>query len=286
MVLRLLPESPRNLSVRDINKSGATFEWSGGSGDIVSNELIIAKGVSSPYTADELKSNTEYTVKVVNFGGESNTVAFKTKEITYKEVTIICDFVNKTYDSLLENSNVAKMQASTNLLLPDASNFYELDQSRYNGIMEMNDGKLYSVTNTTKNNRLQVVLYYNVVEAIKQFDSNYFFEKGANTDEEKAAMVNQEVLSAESNVYGFGSALDSTAFRTAVFIDNGWGNKTVTNGIEIQRNAISMDGISIGTDGLLPVLVYADTSGGTTETASALRIDHANLELKILQEED
>lgn len=250
------------------------------------NNSVIAENVSSPYIIEDLESNTEYTVKVTNRGGESEEVSFKTKEVTYKEVTITCDYVNKVAGSVVENANIAKMQGSPTLLNPDSSSFYELTQARYDGIKELGDGKRYTVTNATLNNRLQVALYYDVFSAFERYDSNYFSNRGATTNEEKAAVVNQEVIKAVSNVHGFGSALDSTAFRTAVFVNDTWGKKSVTEGAEIQKNTITLDNVQTVSDGLLCILVYADASGGTTETASALNIDYTNLELTILVEED
>ncbi|MBL1223735.1 hypothetical protein [Enterococcus sp. BWR-S5] len=252
---------------------------------MILNEETI-ENVSSPYTVENLTPNTTYTAKVVNEDGESNTVTFKTKEITYKEVTITCDYVNKVAGSVVENANIAKMQGSQTLLNPDSSSFYELTQSRYDGIKELSDGKRYTVTNATINNRLQVALYYDVFSAFESYDSNYFSDRQATTNEEKAAVVNQEVIKAVSNVHGFGSSLDSTSFRTAVFVNAAWSNETVTTGTEIKQNTIMLDSVQTVSDGLLCVLVYADASGGTAETASALNIDYTNLELTILVEED
>ncbi len=247
---------------------------------------MIAESVASPHIIDNLESNTNYIVKVVNKGGESEEVTFKTKEVTYKEVTITCDYVNKVANSTIENPHVAKMQGSPTLLNPDSSSFYELTQSRYDGIKELNDGKRYTVTNATLNNRLQVALYYDVFAAFERYDSNYFSDRGATTNEEKAAVVNQEVIKAVSNVHGFGSALDSTALGTAVFVNAAWSNETTTTGTEIKQNTITLNSMEIASDGLRCVLVYADASGGTAETASALNIDYTNLELTILVEED
>lgn len=72
------PVKPQNLTVTNIAKDSATLSWSGDKGDILLNDIVITEDIVSPYVIENLESNTEYTVKVVNKGGESNGVTFTT----------------------------------------------------------------------------------------------------------------------------------------------------------------------------------------------------------------
>lgn len=79
----------------NIAKDSATLSWSGDKGDILLNDIVIAEDVASPYVIENLESNTEYTVKVVNRGGESNEVTFT----TLNEETIAIFDDGFSYDS-------------------------------------------------------------------------------------------------------------------------------------------------------------------------------------------
>lgn len=264
----------------NIAKNSAIIEWSGANGDVLLNDIVIAESVASPYIIDNLESNTEYTVKVVNRGGESDAVTFTTKEITYKEVTITLDMKDKVAGSLVENPHKMTRTAATTLFNPSRLTF-EFIQSDYDKVQEL-DSTVFSLPNNTTNNITQIMSSFNIIEAIERYNSNYFTDKGATTLAEKVAVAKTEITAAEVAVWGYGFGGSSKFMILRAWDSANWVELGLTRAESVAE--LSAESNYIDNDGFIYTLINAPASDGTT--ASTLNIDYASLELTFLVEED
>nr|WP_170924730.1 hypothetical protein [Enterococcus sp. 9E7_DIV0242] len=245
---------------------------------------MIAEGVTSPHIIEDLESNTEYTVKVVNRGGESEEVTFATKEITYKEVTIACDFNGKMAGSVVENPHIAKNVAHANLQNPASSLWSEFTQNSYNAIAELDNS--VSKSSTSDNEKIAQALFsFDVTEAIERYDKNYFVDSNATTIAEKVSLILEKQKSMTFNVYGFSSGATGNKITVHRRAGSVWIAANVGDSNAVQRvTGTYTDGRLLMADGNVYILASATASDGIT--ASVLNIDYANLELTILVEED
>ncbi|WP_086349936.1 hypothetical protein [Candidatus Enterococcus clewellii] len=208
--------------------------------------------------------------------------------IVKRKVKLATDFKDKVAGSVVENPHIVKMIGSKNLLLPDSPSLYEFIQTRYDGIKELGDGKICSLTNSIADNQLQFVHYFNVIEMIERYDSNYFSDEGATTVAEKVAIVKNEVMSAKYSLNGFGSGAAENKLTTAVLytLTNVWENTTasqITNSqavAEVKRSYTNAAFVArIDADGIFSILAYAPAADSTTP--SALNVDYVKFELEL-----
>lgn len=224
-------------------------------------------------------------MKVVNEIGESNTVTFKTKEITYREVTLTLDFKNKTAGSEVENLNIFKGGSGLTLLRPTSTVFVEHSQAAYNDISNV-DGKVStSVTNANKS-ILQRLMSYNVIKAIELEYPDYFY--GLDTIADKIAKISTDSKVAYG-VWGYASGADSTVLSTAFcpINNNAWGTIIKTDSTTVAQNGRTLaSGVAkniFDDQGFVHIIAFADQSDGTT--ASSVSIDYAKLEITFLVED-
>ncbi|MBL1225366.1 hypothetical protein [Enterococcus sp. BWR-S5] len=260
------------------------MEWSGEKGDIKLNGNVVAEDVGSPYVLYGLIADTEYVIQVVNALGESEKVTFKTKEVTYKEVTILCDFTDKVAGSVVENANIAKIATLNTIALPDDKSFYEFSSGRYAGIKQLNDSQVFNISNVTSGNMVQILLTYNIIDALERYDSNYFSDRGATTVVEKVAVAREEIQKISVSTYGFGRGATGTMLTMNVFNETSWNSGVHHTEATSSLLNQSVDSNCINDDGLVDVLVRAEAAD--TTVASAVAIDYAKSELTILVEED
>lgn len=289
----LHPVKPRDLRAFGITKNSVIIEWSGDKGDVLLNDIVIAEAVASPYIIENLDSNTEYTVKVVNRGGESNTVTFKTKEITYKEVKITCDFKEKITGSEAENPHSAfYIWQSASIQLPSAA-WIELGStasSNYSRIASLDDTVQSISTAMTANAHIaQMMFKFNIIEAIERYDSNYFNYRGATTLAEKVAVAKKEMTSYVVSIYGYGSGVSGNELNFKLFnvTNNSWVGNQQSIENEMKQLKYSQkqntNNLYLSENGYIYSLAYAAPSDATT--ASSVNIDYASLELTFLVED-
>ncbi|MBP1046402.1 hypothetical protein I6N96_08900 [Enterococcus sp. BWM-S5] len=273
----------------NIAKDSATLSWLGDNGDVSLNDIVIAENVSSPYIVNNLSSNTEYAVKVKNRGGESDEVTFKTKEITYEEVTVTCDFKNKTTGSVVENPHSAfYIWQSASVQLPSAA-WIELGStgsSNYSRISDLDEVVQSIATAATASAHIaQFKFKYNVIEAIERYDSDYFSSRGATTIEEKIIVARTEIITIINNVWGYGSAPSSTYMAVRYWsISASWTGSAVVSGTTVKQATETIDAANIDDQGFISVIAYTAASDATK--ASAVSIDYPSLDITFLVEED
>lgn len=244
---------------------------------------MIAESVASPYIIDNLESNTEYTVKVVNRGGESGAVTFTTKEITYKEVTITLDMKDKVAGSVVENPHGAYAPSLTSLMYPgDATSAIEFSNQLYTQLSEL-DSSLATIERSNGKQIAQVLFSFNVIEAIEREYQN-FFDELENIDE-KTNLILERQKSMTFNVRGSGSGASGNKITVNRRIGESWTAATTSENNSLQNlKATYTDGRLLSMSGYIYILTNAPASDGTT--ASSVSIDYASLELTFLVEED
>lgn len=271
----------------NIAKDSATLSWLGDNGDVLLNDIVIAESVASPYIIENLESNTEYTVKVVNSGGESDEVTFTTKEITYKEVTLTLDLKNKIVNSTVENPHKAGNYIGPALWTP-AQSLTELGQAAYNWIATL-DNTLFSPQTGANNYMSQIILCWDAIAAFERFDNNYFSDRDASTEEEKVAVLIQEIKRSVVKTFGFGSGAIGNEMTMNVWgTDSAWhgGESHTASTVQELQQVIdpSENSLYINGDGMIYVLMNAQKSDGVTP--SKANGDYASLELTFLVEDD
>lgn len=248
---------------------------------VLNDETI--ENVSSPYTIENLTPDTTYTAKVVNKDGESNTVTFKTKEITYKEVTLTLDFKNKTAGSVVENPHISKLTNGASLLAPSNSAFTEISTTHYTLISALDDQT--SNTSVSTNSYIHQRLFsFNIIEAIERYDSNYFSDRNATTLAEKVAVAKTEITAAEVAVWGFGFGGSSKFMILRAWDSAAWIELGLTRAETVTELSAGLETNYINNDGFIYTL--ANAPAATTTLASTLNIDYTSLELTFLVEED
>lgn len=106
----LRPKAPQNLTVSNVATSSATLEWSGSGGAIMVNDERLTETELLTYELENLESETNYTVSIVNEHGESNKVEFQTLP---KTVTTIEDFANITNWKLQSSATETSVSIDT-----------------------------------------------------------------------------------------------------------------------------------------------------------------------------
>ncbi|WP_086350188.1 hypothetical protein [Candidatus Enterococcus clewellii] len=247
------------------------------------NDIVIAEGVTSPHIIENLESNTEYTVKVVNKSGESEEVTFKTKEITYKEVTIVCDLKDKVTESVEENPNDVRWLVSASVPAPSL-NASEFTQSMYDAIYSL-DGTTVDLQTTTLARNVQINAFLNIVETVDRHDGNYFSNHNATTLIEKANVLREEIKKLEVSSSGYGNGPGGYRYILAWWNSTAWEGgyahtddaiNTVTR--EIDPSKYILD------DGYL--ILNTRTYTSDTITPSILSMDYVCAKITILVEED
>lgn len=227
---------------------------------LVNPELILLKNA--------VRLISDYRVLQIEFDSDVNPSI---------NLSLTADFKGKVYGSLVENPHVAKMVTAQTLQNPGASVFYELIQTRIDGLKELNDGKLYTVTNSTNKNMLQVEKKWNVVEAIDRQYPELFKNLEATTLEEKVIAA-RKFSTIVSNIWGFGSAANSSNITIAYGNGSVWEGFISESGSTMKQISLPIPASCIQDDGYIHVLAHADAANETT--VSALSVDYTNLEIQ------
>lgn len=281
------PKPPQSLNVSEITKNSAILKWAGGAGDVLLNNRIVGTA-SNEYKLTGLYGETEYTVQIINSLGESNIVKFTTAEIIYKEVTITLDFKNKSSGSNLNNKNSAYAPSLITMMLPDqAVDTVEFSDARYGQLAEM-DSNLVVIGRSNPGQYAQALLQYDVIEAIKAYQSDYFRRRGANTLATEVVIAKEMIKKIVANIWGFGSGNSSGAVANhlllRVYGESSWEKYTSINSETVRQMQSAIDPAFIDENGKCYVLSYTYASDGNIP--SNINLDYANLEITLLVEED
>lgn len=70
ILLTLNPKAPYNLTISRITQNTALVTWDGGVGNIFVNGIELEKDHLSPFFLKDLRSSTEYKIKIANVSGK------------------------------------------------------------------------------------------------------------------------------------------------------------------------------------------------------------------------
>ena len=197
------------------------------------------------------------------------------------EMTFTFDLRNKIAGSYVENPNSASFRAGPTLLLP--SSFTADSYINYPTLYTL-DGTLTRVSNSTAGNMAQICVLIDVLEELKrELSEEFFVDRGATTDEEKASVIESIITEFTSNFHGYGVSPQGNKLTHR----NWYGMWTV--GESSTSNQISRIGRTLKKSdsnwkklingGKIPILISAEASDGVA--ASSINLDYANLEVKV-----
>ncbi|WP_313631352.1 BppU family phage baseplate upper protein [Enterococcus devriesei] len=203
------------------------------------------------------------------------------KENVQKDLTL--SFVNKIADSDIENPNIARVQSSTNLLVPSDAGWLKFTQARYEGISELTGETVFTVSGKVDSYQ-QNAFSFNVITELTKFLGDKFFSYlGAYTNSQKVAVARGIISQRLFNLHGYGQStagykLTLCAWNTQAYAwqDPVYHTYSTVNKLSILNTDVSA---YIDDDGWMGFLVYAEKDAAIN--GSKLYIDYVELELKL-----
>ena len=223
------------------------------------------------YVIDDIQGKIDsldiYTKK------ETNQAIFKAVIGDKIDISGVCDFKDKIAGNE-EIPHIAMMVGHPVIQSPNSSALYELNQSRYNGIKNLDDTN-YSVTNVGNNNILQLNPKWNLIKQIEKDYPDVFPSFNADTSEKKISII-RKYMSLKSNVWGYGSGPSSNILYMRYWDGSVYTGVAQVSGTTTQKMAEEIPIEAVQADGTVNIVLYAPASNGVTP--SALTIDYVNLE--------
>lgn len=202
---------------------------------------------------------------------------------SYVEVTQTIDLKYKIPGSVVENPHVIRRTADTVLIDPSIKRG-EPTQSEIDRIKDL-DGALYVITNKTKDNIVQALIYFDLVADIDRRFFGLFAEHGATTREQQATVAKQliggELGSLNVNVHGFGSGATGNLLTVSVQDPNQsvWVTTATNKTDKIANLKYAGKSWAIDKDGFVYIIAYAPASDGVTP--SVVNLDYVSLDYTI-----
>src|SRR6185437_12208518 len=183
------------------------------------------------------------------------------------------DFAGKISGSTVENPHNFRVGAS-NTLLPPSSFANDVDQTRINSVMSINEQSA-SNNNISNTYMIQQLFSFNVIEAVERNIGRIPTETVAD----KVAWLKANVVRISCNWHGFGSSVGGSKSTLKAWGTSSWIGSVVGLTSTVAKSSLALAISNIQSDGFVHYLAYAEPSDGATP--SVINTDYVSLDIEL-----
>ncbi|MDA5386950.1 distal tail protein Dit [Loigolactobacillus backii] len=198
--------------------------------------------------------------------------------------TVTMDFADKVYNNIASNPNYVHAAEADNVAVQTPTNFWkELDQPGY-AKLNSNDGSLATLTRTTTNHRIGMLLAFNVLDDIERKNPGFWMKYNCQNTAEKLAWLTANLTSLSIDTWGYGLGADSPFTILSLWHNNAWEGENYNRNNTISHLNYTFSTAAeamtyIDASGFLYGLIYANAA--SSSVPSTVYLDYASLTIKV-----